>query len=77
MVLRQVGRMIVVGGVVGIVAAFFLSRAAQSLLFGMEGYDAPVVGVVTALLALVALGAGYVPALRASRVDPMKALRYE
>jgi len=77
MVLRQVGRMIVIGAVVGIAAAFFIARAAQSLLFGMEGYDAPVVGAVTVLLSLVALGAGYLPALRASRVDPMQALRYE
>jgi predicted permease len=77
MVLRQVGRMLVIGGIIGVVAAFGLGRAAQSLLFGMEGYDAPVVAIVTVLLALVGLGAGYIPAARASRVDPMQALRYE
>ncbi len=77
MVLRQVGRMTLIGGVIGIVAALGLGRAASSLLFGMEGYDPFVVGVVAALLAGVALGAGYIPALRASRVDPMRALRYE
>jgi predicted permease len=77
MVLKQVGRMVVVGGIVGIAAALGLGRAAQSLLFGLEGYDAPVVGIVAVLLGLVAFGAGYIPAVRASRVDPMQALRYE
>jgi predicted permease len=77
MILKQVGRMMVVGGVVGIAAALGLGRAAQSLLYGMEGYDAPVLGIVVVLLGVVGLGAGYVPAVRASRVDPMQALRYE
>ncbi len=77
MVLRQVGRMMIVGGIVGVAAALGLGRASASLLYGMEGYDAPVVGVVVVLLGLVGLGAGYVPSLRASRVDPMQALRYE
>jgi predicted permease len=77
LVLGQVARMMALGGIVGLVAAFFLGRAAQSLLFGMEGVDALVLSVVTALLAAVALGAAYLPALRASRVDPMEALRYE
>jgi ABC-type lipoprotein release transport system permease subunit len=43
----------------------------------MRGYDPAVVATVVALLATVALGAGFVPALRASQVDPMRALRYE
>ena len=77
MVLRQVGFMTLVGSVIGILAAFGLGRAAQSILFGMEGFDPMVVGLVTLLLAAVSIGAGYLPALRASRVDPMKALRYE
>lgn len=77
MVLKQVGRMVIVGGIIGIIAAIGLGRAAQSLLFGLEGYDVTVVGVVTVLLGLVGLGAGYIPASRASRVDPMQALRYE
>ena len=77
MVLKQVGKMVAVGGVIGIVAAVALGRAAQSLLFGLEGWDAAVVGLVTVLLGLVGLAAGYIPASRASRVDPMNALRYE
>jgi len=77
MVLKQVGRMLVVGGIIGVVVALGVGRAAQSLLFGLEGYDAPVVGIVAVLLGLVGFGAGYIPAVRASRVDPMEALRYE
>jgi len=77
LVLGTVIRMLVFGGVAGLVAAWFLGRVSQSLLFGMEGVDAVVLSLVTALLATVALGAGYLPALRASRVDPMVALRYE
>jgi predicted permease len=77
MILKQVARMLVIGGLIGTVAAFALGRAAQSLLFGMEGYDAPVVATVAVLLAIVSLSAGYIPAMRASRVDPMTALRYQ
>ncbi|HSW28491.1 MAG TPA: ABC transporter permease [Longimicrobiales bacterium] len=77
MVLMQVTRMFVVGGVLGILAALALGKAAQSLLFGLEGNDPWVMVGVTLLLAVVALGAGYVPAVRASRTDPMHALRYE
>ena len=77
MVLKQVGIMSLVGGAIGIVAALGLGRAAQSLLFGLEGNDPLVIAIVTLLLGGVALGAGYIPALKASRVDPMRALRYE
>lgn len=77
MVLGQVGRMMAVGGVLGIAAALGLGRAARSLLYGIEGHDPWVVAAVCLLLGVVALGAGYLPALRASRVDPMVALRYE
>ena len=77
MVLRQVTKMTLVGAVIGIVVAILLGRAAQSLLFGLKGHDPLVVVVVTVVLGLVALAAGYLPALRASRVDPVEALRYE
>lgn len=77
MVLRQVTKMLVIGGLIGIVAALVLGKFAQSLLFGLEGNDPWVVAGVSVLLAVVALGAGYLPALRASRVQPMEALRYE
>ncbi len=77
MVLRQVTRMLVVGGVLGLGAGLALGRAARALLFGLEGSDPWVIVAVTLILTVVALGAGYLPARRASRVDPMQALRYE
>ncbi|MBK8250858.1 MAG: ABC transporter permease [Gemmatimonadetes bacterium] len=77
MVLRQVGVMTAIGGVIGLAAAVGLGRAARSLLFGLEGHDPVVLGASALLLTVVALGAGYLPARRASRVNPMTALRYE
>jgi predicted permease len=77
MVLRQVALMTLIGGVIGIAAAIALGRLAQSLLFELEGHDPLVVAASVVMLTAVALGAGYIPALRASKVDPMQALRYE
>jgi ABC-type antimicrobial peptide transport system permease subunit len=77
LVLRQVAVMTAIGGFIGILGAVGLGRAAQSILFELKGYDPPVVVLSAAMLTLVAFGAGYIPALRASRVDPMQALRYE
>ena len=77
MILRQVAWMAVVGGVIGLVAAVAVGRLAQSLLFEMTGTDPWVIGGSIVALAVVAFGAGFIPALRASRIDPMNALRYE
>ena len=77
MVLRQVGIMVAVGATIGVVGALGLGRAARSLLFGLEGHDPVVFTSAVALLALVALGAGWLPARRASRTHPMAALRYD
>jgi putative ABC transport system permease protein len=77
MVLRQVGVMVVVGGAIGLAAAVGIGRFAQSLLFELKGWDPAVLAASAASLALVALAAGFIPAHRASRVDPMSALRYE
>ncbi|MBK6306363.1 MAG: ABC transporter permease [Gemmatimonadetes bacterium] len=77
MVLRQVAMMVVVGGLIGIAAALAMGRGAQSLLYGVKGFDlvATIGGAI--VLGLVALAAGYVPALKASQVDPMRALRFD
>jgi len=77
MILRQVGLMTVVGGVVGIAAAIALGRLAQAQLYRMQGYDPGVLAAAAVTLSLVAVGAGLIPAMRASRVEPTRALRYE
>src|SRR5947208_592861 len=77
MVLRQMSGMMLVGGGIGLVGALGLGRAAQSLLYGLEGHDPVVFALAALMLTLVALGAVYVPARRASLVDPVRALRYE
>ena len=77
LVLRQVAVMVVVGGVLGVAGALGLARGAQSMLFQMSGADPVVMAAAAIVLTLVALAAGYIPAARASRVDPMQALRSE
>jgi ABC-type antimicrobial peptide transport system permease subunit len=77
MVLRQVGKMTLIGSAVGLVAATALARVAKSVLFQLQPTDPGVLALPVVLLALVALGAGLIPAHRAAQVDPMHALRYE
>jgi predicted permease len=77
LVMRQVVRMTIIGGIIGVAAAVALGRAVRSLLYGLAGSDPAVIALATSTLVLVALGAGYLPALRASRVHPVQALRYE
>jgi putative ABC transport system permease protein len=64
---------VVIGGIVAIV----LTRYIKSLLFGVEPLDAPSFAAVSVVMVAVALLASYIPALRASRVDPATALRAE
>ena len=77
MILRQVGSMTAIGITIGMLAASGLGRLAQSMLYQLQGSDPMVLLASVALLMLVALSAGFIPAHRASRVDPMRALRYE
>ena len=77
MVLRQ-GLVLAASGVaIGMLAAFGVTRLMTSLLFGTSATDPVTYAGVVCLLAVVALAACYIPARRASRVDPMVALRYE
>jgi predicted permease len=77
MVMRDVLRLIGIGVVAGIPAALALTRVVESQLFGLTGHDPRTLAISTVALTVVACAAGYIPALRASRLDPMKALRYE
>ena len=77
MVLRQVAVMTLAGSATGLGAALAVARTAQGLLFQLQFHDTGVLAAAVALLTLVALAAGFVPADRASRVDPMRALKYE
>jgi predicted permease len=65
------------GVAVGLAGEFALTRYLESMLFGLSPFDPPTVGVLTLLLAAVAALASYIPARRATCVDPMVALRYE
>jgi putative ABC transport system permease protein len=77
LVLVQFMRLTVVGVVIGIVAAYALTRLMNSLLFGVTPTDVTTFVLVPISLALVALVACLIPARRATRVDPLVALRYE
>jgi predicted permease len=77
MVLREVAVMAGAGIVVGLPVAIGLSRFVQSQLYGLSPTDPATLGLAAAVLSAVAMLAGYVPARRATRVDPMLALRYE
>jgi len=69
--------MTVIGGMIGFAAALALGRFGESLLFQLNARDPLVLGVSGFLLVLVAFAAGLIPAHRASRLDPLNALRYE
>jgi ABC-type antimicrobial peptide transport system permease subunit len=70
-------KMALTGVAVGLAAAVGLTRLMTSVLFGVSATDPLTFGGVALLLALVALAAAYIPARRATRVDPLVALRYE
>jgi predicted permease len=77
MVMRDVLLLVAIGVGAGVPASLALMRAVQSQLYGLTAHDPLTLALATAGLALVACAAGYLPALRASRLDPMVALRHE
>jgi predicted permease len=77
MITRQGMRLAAVGLVIGLLLALALAKVLSFLLIGISGYDATTFILVPALLAAVALVACYLPARRATKVDPLVALRYE
>lgn len=77
MVLRETVVLLSVGIVVGIVMALEASRLISTLLFGLKPTDPLTIASAALLMVVAAAFAGYVPARRASRVEPMVALRYE
>jgi predicted permease len=77
LVMKQGAAMVAIGLVAGLITAFALTRLMASLLFGVAPTDLPTFLGVTLLLAAVALAACYVPARRATQVDPIQTLRYE
>ena len=70
-------RLVITGVVVGIVAAHLLTRLLESMVYGVSPRDPLVFVLVSLVMIAVSLLACYVPARRASRVDPITALRYE
>jgi len=77
LVMKQGAGMIAIGVAFGLVLALFLTRLMASLLFGVAPTDLATFASVTAVLFGVALAACYIPARRATRVDPIQTLRYE
>ena len=75
MILRQAMTLVAIGLAIGLAGALAVSRLVTRLLFGMSGNDPMTFGAVCVVLTLVALLASSVPAWRANRLDPLRALR--
>ena len=77
LILKEVGSMVLIGVAVGLPLAYGLARFSESLLFGVHAGDPVVYALGLGLIALIALAACFIPARRATRVDPLVALRYQ
>jgi putative ABC transport system permease protein len=77
LVLRESFLLLAIGLGIGLAVALAASSAAASLLFGLKAYDPATLAMATVILAAVAMAASYLPARRASKLDPLEALRHE
>jgi len=77
LILKEVGSMVLIGVGVGLPLAYGLARFSESILYGVHASDPAVYALGLGLIAFIALAACFFPARRATRVDPLVALRYE
>src|SRR6202158_3955014 len=77
MILEDVSRLVGIGVLLGLPLAYGLSRLVNSMLYGVKAFEFVTVGSALLVMVFVALAAAYLPARRATRVDPLVALRYE
>jgi ABC-type antimicrobial peptide transport system permease subunit len=77
LILGRTLKLTAMGVIAGLIAAFFLSRFLSTILFGITVHDTFTFVAVPTCLIIIALLAGYLPARRATRVDPVTSLRYE
>jgi putative ABC transport system permease protein len=75
LVMRQTALLVIAGIAAGLPIALLTARTARSLLFGLSPQDVPTLAVAAGVLATIAATAGAVPAWRATRIDPTRALR--
>jgi predicted permease len=77
LVLREALKLVLIGVGIGLALSPVVGRLASSFLYGLKPYDPLTIGLAMLAMTVVALVAGYIPARRAARIDPMVALRYE
>jgi ABC-type antimicrobial peptide transport system permease subunit len=77
LVVRDASTTVLGGAVVGLAGSIGVTKLVQSQLFGVEPYDPIALATATVLMLVMAFAAAYVPARRASRIDPLTALRHE
>ena len=77
LVLRQAMVLSLIGVAVGLAVSFAVTPLLAEFLYGVKAYDVPTLALVSSLLMAVTLGASYVPARHATKIDPMRTLRQE